>query len=81
MWYCSYNIQVFKRQCLWFNNGLGQTTYTDKDGNITTSNTNYLGDEEFSDGTTAKKDAFGNKNYLWFKLQKRIWSTFFVIIY
>ena len=24
----------------------------------------YLGDEEFSDGTTAKKDAFGNKNYL-----------------
>ena len=47
-----------------FNNGLGQTTYTDKDGNITTSNTNYLGYEEFSDGTTAKKAAFGNKNYL-----------------
>lgn len=46
-----------------FNNGFGQTTYTDKDGNVTTSNTNYLGDEVFSDGTIAKNDTFGNKNY------------------
>ena len=46
-----------------FSNGLGQTVYTDKDGNITSSNTNYRGDEEFSDGTTAKKDSFGNTFY------------------
>lgn len=45
------------------NNGLGQTIYTDKDGNITSSNTNYRGDEEFSDGTTAKKDSSGNMYY------------------
>ena len=46
-----------------FSNGLGQTVYTDKDGNITSSNTNYRGDEAFSDGTTAKKDSFGNTFY------------------
>ena len=46
-----------------FDNGMGHTTYTDKDGNITTSNTNYAGDENFSDGTTARKDSFGNKYY------------------
>ena len=45
------------------NNGLGQTVYTDKDGNITSSNTNYRGDEEFSDGITAKKDSSGNTYY------------------
>lgn len=46
-----------------FSNGLGQTVYTDKDGNITSSNNNYRGDEAFSDGTTAKKDSFGNTFY------------------
>ena len=44
-------------------NGTGCTTYTDKDGNITYSNTNYLGEENFSDGTTTKTDSSGNKYY------------------
>ncbi len=43
--------------------GTGRTTYTDKDGNITYSNTNYLGEENFSDGTTTKTDSSGNKYY------------------
>lgn len=46
-----------------FNNGHGQTIYTDKDGNIITGNSNYLGDETFSDGTYSQKDSSGNKNY------------------
>ena len=46
-----------------FNNGLGKTIYTDKDGNITSSNTNYRGDEAFSDGTTARDDSSGNTYY------------------
>lgn len=46
-----------------FNNGLGQTTYQDKDGNITTSTTDYLGEENFQDGTKTKTDSNGNKYY------------------
>lgn len=44
-------------------NTLGNTIYTDKDGNITSSNTNYKGDEAFEDGTTARKDSSGNTYY------------------
>lgn len=44
-------------------NNLGSTTYTDKDGNITSSITNYKGDEAFTDGTVAKKDSSGNTYY------------------
>lgn len=43
--------------------GNGRTTYTDKDGNITYSNTNYLGEENFFDGTTTKTASSGNKYY------------------
>lgn len=46
-----------------FNNGLGQTMYKDKDGNITTSTTDYLGEENFQDGTKTKTDSNGNKYY------------------
>ena len=46
-----------------FDDGMGRTTYTDKDGNITFSNTNYCGDETFSDGTISKKDSSGNTYY------------------
>lgn len=46
-----------------YSNGLGATTYTDKDGNITSSTTNYKGDETFADGTVAKKDSSGNTYY------------------
>ena len=46
------------------NNGLGQTAYLDKDENIIdVSNTNYLGEETFSDGTTTKTNSSGNKYY------------------
>ena len=45
------------------NNGLGQKIYTDANGNITTSNTNYAGEETFDDGTTTSSDSFGNKYY------------------
>lgn len=34
-----------------------------KDGNITSSETNSLGDEQFSSGTTKKSDSFGNDYY------------------
>lgn len=44
-------------------NNLGATMYTDKDGNTITSNTNYLGEETFPDGTTTKTDSSGNKYY------------------
>ena len=44
-------------------NGIGRTTYTDKDGNVTSSNTNYLGEENFENGTTTTNDNFGNKYY------------------
>ena len=40
-----------------FDNGLGSTTYTGKDGKVVFSNTNYLGDENFSDGTVSRKDS------------------------
>lgn len=45
------------------NNGHGQNTYTDANENITTSNTNYAGEETFDDGTTTSSDSFGNKYY------------------
>lgn len=45
------------------NNGLGQNTYSNSNGNITTSNTNYAGEETFDDGTTTSSDSFGNKYY------------------
>ncbi len=46
------------------NNGYGQNTYTNANGNITTSNTNYAGEETFDDGaTTTSSDSFGNKYY------------------
>lgn len=44
-------------------NNLGATMYTDKDDNTITSNTNYLGEETFPDGTTTKTDSSGNKYY------------------
>ena len=46
-----------------YDNGLGHTIYTEKDGNITSSDTNYLGEENFSDGTITKTDSSGNKYY------------------
>lgn len=45
------------------NNGHGQKIYTDANENITTSNTNYAGEETFDDGTTTSSDSFGNKYY------------------
>lgn len=44
-------------------NTLGNTIYTDKDGNMTSSTTNYKGDETFEDGTIARKDSSGNTYY------------------
>lgn len=43
----------------------GKTTYTDstENENITTSNTNYDGEETFDDGTSTSSDSFGNKYY------------------
>lgn len=45
------------------NNGHGQNTYTNANENITTSNTNYAGEETFDDGTSTSSDSFGNKYY------------------
>ena len=45
------------------NNGYGQNTYTNANENITTSNTNYAGEETFDDGTTISPDSFGNNYY------------------
>ena len=45
------------------NNGHVQNTYTDANENITTSNTNYAGEETFDDGPTTSSDSFGNKYY------------------
>lgn len=45
------------------NNGYGQNTYTNTNENITTSNTNYAGEETFDDGTTTSSDSFGNNYY------------------
>ena len=44
-------------------NGIGRTTYTDKDDNVTSSNTNYLVEENFENRTTTTNDNFGNKYY------------------
>lgn len=46
-----------------YDNGMGDSIYTSKDGNVVTSTTNYLGDNNFSDGTTTTSDNFGNKYY------------------
>lgn len=46
-----------------FTDSCGKTMYYDKDGNTITSNTNYLGEETFPDGTTTKTDSSGNKYY------------------
>ncbi len=45
------------------NNGHVQNTYTNANENITTSNTNYAGEETFDDGTITSSDSFGNKYY------------------
>lgn len=45
------------------NNGHGQKIYTDANENITTSNTNYAGEETFDDGKATSSDSFGNKYY------------------
>lgn len=45
------------------NNSYGQNTYTNANENITTSNTNYAGEETFDDGTTTSSDSFGNNYY------------------
>lgn len=45
------------------NNGYGQNTYTNVNEIITTSNTNYAGEETFDDGTSTSSDSFGNKYY------------------
>ncbi len=46
-----------------FTDSCGKTMYYDKEGNTITSNTNYLGEETFPDGTTTKTDSSGNKYY------------------
>lgn len=46
-----------------FTDSCGKIMYYDKDGNTITSNTNYLGEETFPDGTTTKTDSSGNKYY------------------
>lgn len=46
-----------------YDNGMGDSIYTSKDGNVVTNTTNYLGDDNFSDGTTTTSDNFGNKYY------------------
>ena len=46
-----------------YDNGIGDSIYTSKDGNVVTNTTNYLGDNNFSDGTTTTSDNFGNKYY------------------
>lgn len=45
------------------NNAHGQKIYTDANENITTSNTNYSGEETFDDGKVTSSDSFGNKYY------------------
>lgn len=45
------------------NNDHGQKIYTDANENITTSNTNYAGEETFDDGKATSSDSFGNKYY------------------
>lgn len=37
--------------------------YTNANGNITTSNTNYAVEETFNDGTSTSSDSYGNKYY------------------
>ena len=46
-----------------YDNGIGDSIYTSKDGNVVTNTTNYLGDNNSSDGTTTTSDNFGNKYY------------------
>lgn len=46
-----------------YDNGIGDSVYTSKDGNVVTNTTNYLGDDNFSYGTTTTSDNFGNKYY------------------
>ena len=45
------------------NNDHGQKIYTDANENITTSSTNYAGEETFDDGKATSSDSFGNKYY------------------